>query len=364
MKLTRTKIALAGLALLGGTSVTPLVPYDVPPEKIVSYETVMFDTLDGDLDLDQYAVNPAGGYFIRTVPKDQGNFNIAYDSATSSPIVGKTEVKLVCEKCAYYQNYVAYDGTMKRAPYDQLQYQTLATKDAPPATKTELITPLQALAKPAQAAIATDSTGTAVSGLNAVTSLTYAVNNTSGTVLFTCISSNVALTGVTYNSVSETLINNSGGAQPAILYYIANPSTGSNNVVVTTGSSAFIYSASSAYTGAKTTGIPDAQATNSGSLGVGVALTTSVTTVADNSWGILCARNDTSGSEAASTGSTGRVGIGSGLVQIFDTNGPKTPAGSLSMSTTDTNARVITHAMASFAPSTAARFNPAYINVW
>ena len=355
----RLQTVLIGTLLIGGAGITPSIPYEVPPHSIVSYETVRFDTSDGDIDLNEYALNPSGGFYIRRVPKDEGNFSIVPDSATSSPTVGKQLVSVLCERCAYYQEFQGFDGTKKRIQYTQKAYKDLGKKDAKPATVTELITPIAALAKVANAAIATDSTGTAVSGLNSVTSLTYALNNTAGNILFTCITTGGTISDVTYNSVSSTHINTSGGGQPARLYYQVSPSTGSNNVVVTTTGTTYIYSASSAYTGAKLTGQPDASNTNSASRGAGVALTTSVTTVADNSWGIICARNDTTGNETASTGSTLRVGGGSGFVQIFDSNSPKTPAGSLSMSTTDaTSAREINHAMASFAPSVGASFIP------
>lgn len=197
---------------------------------------------------------------------------------------------------------------------------------------------------------------------NSGTSVTFAHTCTgSDRILFVGVMASSARTisSVTYNGVAMTNINRSAGGQPCALYYLIAPATGSNNVVVTIDSTSFCYCAALSYTGAKQSGQPDANNTNQATTS---SLATSVTSVADNCWAVLVARNDTDGNTSAGTGSTIRVGSGSGLIQMYDTNGPKTPAGSISMTVTNVVSYDTTTAMASFSPSVAA--GPTTVKTW
>lgn len=160
------------------------------------------------------------------------------------------------------------------------------------------------------------------------------------------------ITGVTYNSVAMTLIDKKqmGADRFFYLWYLVAPATGANNIVATSSNSQILRAASASYTGASQTGVPDASTTNNveGTL----SITTSVTTVADNSWLVMVARNSGAEDITAGASTTLRTLIDPDTSEaIFDSNAAKTPAGSHSLvaTKTATNRDWIT-VMASFAP--------------
>ena len=89
------------------------------------------------------------------------------------------------------------------------------------------------------------------------TSHTYSHTCTgSNLILFVGVSTNSSsdlITGVTYNSVAMTLVDKQAGTSTnySYLFYLINPATGANNVVVSASSSTTIYSGAVSYTGAK-----------------------------------------------------------------------------------------------------------------
>ncbi len=205
--------------------------------------------------------------------------------------------------------------------------------------------------------IALDSVNAGGTGTG--TSLTYSHTCTgSNLILFVAISVLTVgvddLTTVTYNSVAMTQVGkkntNAGGDNRWVyLYYLVNPSTGANNIVISSTSSTQTTSNAVSYTGAKQTGVPDASATNSttGS----TSLTGTVTSIADNCWTVGAIRG--SGGALSASGGTTIRGTISSFNKICDSNGAITPAGSTSLGYTCTsgdNAIVI----ASFAPYVAA----------
>lgn len=130
------------------------------------------------------------------------------------------------------------------------------------------------------------------------------------------------VTGITYNSVSMTLAvkkNAVAGTMWEYLYYLVNPATGANNVVVSASSSVRLTGVSASYTGANQTGQPDATGSNAAT---GTSITTSVTVV-NPSWTISFAGND---GALAMTGSTGVGAVRdngswvSNLVSLGDSN--------------------------------------------
>lgn len=144
------------------------------------------------------------------------------------------------------------------------------------------------------------------------------------------------VTGVTYNGVSMTQLGkyNTSTQEPGVLYIygLANPATGSNNVVISltgsTGSRA--YSVTNSYTGVAATGQPDAS--NTGTT-VGTSLTVSVTTVDDNAW-LIGAMGVNSGgvTQSAGTGTVLRGAVTTGdNLGSYDANSPTSPAGSDSL---------------------------------
>lgn len=142
------------------------------------------------------------------------------------------------------------------------------------------------------------------------------------------------------------------------LFYLIAPATGTNNVIVSC-SAGDMYGVATSYTGASQTGQPDAQTTNGSA--TGTSLTTSVTTVADNSWLVGFSYMNFAISAGANT--TLRIASGAGTVQyMMDSNGAKTPAGSHGLTTTDSTNGFSGHVIASFSPSAVATQNSNFFN--
>ncbi|NTW32497.1 MAG: hypothetical protein HGB12_07715 [Bacteroidetes bacterium] len=168
----------------------------------------------------------------------------------------------------------------------------------------------------------------------------------------------MGVSSVKYNNVAMTEIgseiqNPDYYPDHIFLFYLINPASGANNVVVTYNSSNYQCVGAVSYTGAKQSGQPDAWADYSGTTASDGSYATSLTTIANNSWTVMVGM-DERGDIAPGTGTTKRL---SATNSIFcDLNGPITPAGSTSMSTICTVnplANVPTvHKMASFAPIT------------
>lgn len=182
---------------------------------------------------------------------------------------------------------------------------------------------------------------TCSSGSNRVLLVSVAGNNTTSDVI----------TGATYNGVSMTLIakhgHGGGNSRYTYLYGLLAPATGANNIVVSASSSTYIFICAADYTGVKQTGLPDAYQTGTGSTN----LSLSVSTTDDNCWGIMISQGYP-GPPTAVSGCTRRIYETSfSALALFDTNGPKTPAGTLTCETTGHGDQ---HGiLASFAPATA-----------
>lgn len=146
-------MALAGTALALNA---PVVPEDM--KWVSSYETVQFETADGDLGMDEYAVSGTEdgetSWYVRHRPKSEDNFQ-----GTTDPkdIEGKSLVGVRCERCAFYSEFRDARGDTRRVPIVAEAFRRVhKRKDAPqPAMKT-LVSPVSAGI--ANAAIAFDAT--------------------------------------------------------------------------------------------------------------------------------------------------------------------------------------------------------------
>lgn len=163
----------------------------------------------------------------------------------------------------------------------------------------------------------------------------YTFNHTcSGTnrVLFVCTDGS-QVTAVTYNGTAMTNSTNFVGNNGNKIWYLASPSTGTNLVSVTASSGSSAVSVS--YTGADITTIPDASNVQQ-SAGSVTSITSSITTITDNSWVLgFVSYSTASVSQTAGSGATQRA-VNSGTPfhnsrGAYDSNGPKTPTGSYSM---------------------------------
>lgn len=156
-------------------------------------------------------------------------------------------------------------------------------------------------------AIAFDS---ANSNYNAgsVTSDTWAFNNAGGDFLVVFVYTNGSggdtVTGVTYNAVSLTKANSANVAsnQWVSCWYLKSPATGSNNIVVSTGSSTDIDSRAQTYSGTDTSTQPDSSNTGTSTGN----LTLSTTVVNSGSWLASGVRNNSTGPMTAGAGTTVR----------------------------------------------------------
>lgn len=172
---------------------------------------------------------------------------------------------------------------------------------------------------------------------NPGTSLTYAHTCTGSNLclivsILTQTNSGTDISSVKYNGVLATKLKQlwDGVSTMETLYGMVNPSTGSNNVVISTVANQAIFASSASYKGVLQAGLPDSS--NSGTTGAS-PLTVSTTTVADECWLIGGASGENS-NVAAGTGTTLRDGRGTNQEVILDSNGLKTPPGSFSLQIT------------------------------
>lgn len=158
------------------------------------------------------------------------------------------------------------------------------------------------------------------------------------------------ITGVTYNGVAMSLAcKTAGGNRFNYFYYLVNPASGANNVVISATTSHYLLAGAADYTG-----ISALDATNTNSGASITTLTTSLTTIANNCWVILIGNSYDGGPQQnAGTGSTRRTfDAAFGIWTLFDSAAAITPAGSYSMtSTVPGSATNMSHCMASFSPA-------------
>lgn len=110
---------------------------------LCGYETLKFDTPDGDLDKNQYAINPNGGYFIRRHPKN--NFNFV--SVEKLDAIGMKRVKILEEK-AYYNEFELPDKRTLRIPTTGEEYWKVGkVKDYPQPQKEVTDTEIKEITK-------------------------------------------------------------------------------------------------------------------------------------------------------------------------------------------------------------------------
>lgn len=146
------------------------------------------------------------------------------------------------------------------------------------------------------------------------------------------VSGTETVTGTTYNAVSMTKsanLNVGVASNDNIsFFYKAGPSSGANNVVVSSSNSNLENHRAASYTGASQGAIDNTGSTNPGNSGA-TSLSLSITSVADNCWITAGLRNE-AGDFTASVGTLRGAG---NAIAICD-NGPKTPAGSVTVTAT------------------------------
>lgn len=131
------------------------------------------------------------------------------------------------------------------------------------------------------------------------------------------------VTSITYAGVSMSLLGVANYGEAMIVYGLANPASGANNVVVTFSSSSYHQVGSISYTGVHQTSSLDGTVQTYAPTSVS-SVTATVTTSYSGSWVIIGAKN---GSLAISAGTncTLRVNCGSEGARSGDTNGGTSP---------------------------------------
>lgn len=162
----------------------------------------------------------------------------------------------------------------------------------------------------------------------------------------------------TYAGVNMVLVNSIAVGGTAFnkmyLYYLVNPASGANNVVINnTGVANFIYACSASYTGVTQILPIDASATNSA---VGSSVTESVTTVSDNDWLVCYVGQATTatGNLSGGANTTARL-LANGWNTIGDSNAAQTPPGSYSQTINVSTAELLGMVVAAFIPATATK---------
>src|SRR3990167_6599106 len=157
----KEKLKMILFLIFGGGIVlaAPIVPQDM--KWVHSYETIAFETVDGDLGMDEWANAGNGEFYIREVPKDEGQFVAA---TSSEALLGKTEVKIFarkdennsdCNGCAYYSEFLTRSGRIVRVPCEGRYNDLKKVRNAPQPKRIERVSVLSA--DESKAAIAFDA---------------------------------------------------------------------------------------------------------------------------------------------------------------------------------------------------------------
>ena len=203
-------------------------------------------------------------------------------------------------------------------------------------------------------ALALDSS--AIASFAVGTTRTWSHTCTGSTLILVVSSYNATgldhTTGVTYNGVAMTKINSIAGT-PAIIsavsmWYLVNPATGANNVVVTSSASDNQAGTSESFTGAAQSGQMDSNATGNNSQLSAGTFTLPTTVVASNCWLVMGAIGD-SATPTAGGGTTIRQSSGSGFATGDSNATVSTGSQSLAFAGMGANARGV---IASIVPFT------------
>lgn len=175
-----------------------------------------------------------------------------------------------------------------------------------------------------------------------------------------------AITAVTYNGVAMTFIDKTlvPANREIYMYYLVNPASGANNVVIT-GTMDLIGGYAASYTGAAQTQVLDTDVKHSTNTGSSVtSLSVNTTTTVDNSWAVsFIVTQDATNTAGANT--TKRIDdtITYGLT-FNDNNAAITPAGGITESMGASAAHNMAGIIASFAPVAPAVSSPQMQIIW
>ena len=188
-------------------------------------------------------------------------------------------------------------------------------------------------------AIAFDATSDGGQG-NPVASLTFSHTCTGSNrfLVVAVMGSTVAdrITGVTYAGTAMTRLDVFqilSGDRYVYLYYLVNPASGANNIVISSSPDDFIAGCGASYNGVKQTGQPDASQTTTA---YNLTINNTLTTIANNCWHL--GGGYSANGVNAGAGTTRRIMVSGGAqMALFDNDGAITPAGSHTIQMTNNN---------------------------
>jgi hypothetical protein len=334
---------------------------------IVSYETLKFSTLDGDLDFNQYATGPEKEYLIRLRPKTESQFQGFQDEELKKlgiDISKFEEVKILEGHC-YYDEFRGADGITVRIQSLEHEYKKLATiKDYPQPSRKEMVSEIPVFddllpSGDVPNSIVYDTVGNGGGTYTSGFSFNHTVAEGDDRLLVVGVGiyTNYTVSSITYNgdSLSDIRSDYNANAYRTNIRYRIAPDTGTHSVTVAlSGTATGCYAYSTSYQGAKQSGQPDAQAGGNNNT---TDATVNVTTSADNSWVVAVISARSGNTHSCTHTLRAQNWAASGGEAYCDTNGPKTPAGSVTIGWTISTYLGVSYwavSAASFAPSVVA----------
>ncbi len=261
-----------------------------------SYETVLFDTADGDLHFYQFA-RYEDGYIIRTKSKSESNFECV---GMNHNVNDLQEVQIIGK--AYYNEFLDAKRKIARVRTNQLEYDGIRyIKNHPQPVRIELVDQLPEPDPPKQPpehhSIAFDGASDTGYLPGPISSWSWGHECDGDNRLLAvgvCLRTNASRTisSATYNgdSLSQITSDFYSTVQTFLLYMVAPDSGGSYNVSITLDDTVYAtVSGAISYTGAAQTGQPDTY--NQGHA-YSQSASVSVTTGEDGCWVIsaVCAQ--------------------------------------------------------------------------
>jgi len=223
--------------------------------------------------------------------------------------------------------------------------------------KEEYLTVFEAMAQPAEAAIALDTyTSSFQSDSTSSWTWAYTTSGSNRFLMIGCLGGTIGegdnITGITYNAVSMTKrdSNRIPTGRMTYLFDLTNPASGSNNVVVTKSGATYSECYAASYTGVSQTGQPEAH--NTGTATAASSISIAVTTLTPGAWIVGFSAADTT----STYGCNKTVRYTASNEFTCDSNGAVS-VGSNTMTATPDVAANMAMEVISIAPPTDATFN-------
>jgi hypothetical protein len=299
------------------------------------------------------STSSSGQTLIATLPASANNA-IAVDSvwAPNDVLAGNGSTELVADAASQTLGFFSSAASPVTSAYPLSMRDTWGGEQ--PASS---ITASFLLASNGTAGVTFDNAADGGNNGGSTTSLSYAytVGSSANRLLIVNLIGSAStddISSVTYGGVQMTLLGKVQAPSNAwqYIYYLLNPASGSNNVVVTAASAHYLISQAASWSDVKQSAQPDAITTNMAAAAT-TSTTTSLTTVASGS---LVVQGVWSDSHLAAGPGTTPVVIESALDAggIFvSANSPVAPAGGVGMTTISDGTMSSGVIMASFSPA-------------